>query len=95
MIKVNKVKLVIEEVEQFDDISFEDLVEGVFVSASPSPLGLMMEFGQSYRKTPQGSSSYPMNTTTVMGENPSRSFSSIGLPPQVRLGYRLCTQARS
>ena len=29
MIKVNKSKLIMEEVEEFDSISIEDLVEGV------------------------------------------------------------------
>ena len=31
VVKVNKQKLIMEEVEQFDDISIENLVEGVFV----------------------------------------------------------------
>ena len=31
VVKVNKQKLIMEEVEQVDDISIENLVEGVFV----------------------------------------------------------------
>ena len=34
VIKINKKELIMEEVEQFDDISIEDLAEGVPV---PSP----------------------------------------------------------
>ena len=30
IVKINKQKLVMEEVEQFDDISIEDLAEGVY-----------------------------------------------------------------
>jgi len=30
IIKINKAKLIMEEVEQFDDISIEDLAEGTY-----------------------------------------------------------------
>ena len=33
--KVNKQELIVQEVEQYDDISIEDLVEGVSATASP------------------------------------------------------------
>ena len=37
VIKINKQKLVMEEVEQFDDISIEDLAEGVCTYCTSSP----------------------------------------------------------
>lgn len=43
VIKVDKAKLIMEEVEQFDDISLEDLVDGISVPARPSILTLTPE----------------------------------------------------
>lgn len=40
MFKVNKQHLIIEEVEQFDEISIEDLVDGVSVTANSCFLAL-------------------------------------------------------
>lgn len=43
VVKVNKPKLIMEEVEQFDDISIEDLVDGVAIQASSySPMLIQM-----------------------------------------------------
>ena len=44
-----------EEVEQFDNISIEDLVEGVSVSVNSDPLTLIADVVQNYRKTLRGS----------------------------------------
>lgn len=32
VVKINKQKLIMEEVEQFDNISIEDLAEGTFIT---------------------------------------------------------------
>lgn len=37
IVKINKAKLIMEEVEQFDNISLEDLAEGTFVYALMKP----------------------------------------------------------
>ena len=75
-----------EEVEQFDNISIEELVEGVSVSASFDSLTLTTDVVKSYQKTLRGSSSCHMSKTTTMGESLSRSCSLIGLLQPARLG---------
>lgn len=86
MVKVNKAKFEMEEVETFDEISIEGLVEGASVSASFIDLMLTTEFVQSYPNTLRGSSFFLVNAITRMGESPSRSSSSIGYPKHPRLG---------
>jgi len=75
-----------EEVEQFDNISIEDLVEGVSVSANSDPLTLTTDVVQNYQKILRGSSSCHMSIPTKTAESLSRSCSSIGLLIPVRLG---------
>ena len=43
VVKINKAKLILEEVEQFESISIEELAEGVPVSANPDPLTLITD----------------------------------------------------
>lgn len=79
MVKVNKQKLIVEEVEQFDDIPIEDLVEGGFVHIRSDLLALSADLVQNYRKTLRGSCFCRMSTTTRMGGSLSHSCSSTGL----------------
>jgi len=76
-----------EEVEQFDNISIEDLAEGVSVPTNSDLHTLTTDdVVQSYRKTLRGSSSYRTSRTTKMGESLSLSCSLIGLLPPAKSG---------
>ena len=86
ILKINKQKLIMEEVETFDEISIADLVEGASVLTCSRILILITEFVQIYRKMLRDLSSCLMNTLTRMGERASRSFSSIGHREQPKLG---------
>jgi hypothetical protein len=84
VVKVSKQKLIIEEVEQFDKISIEDLVEGVFVHVGSDFLALSVDLVQNYPKTLRGLWSCHTSTTTQMGGSPFHSCSSTGLPKPQR-----------
>lgn len=70
VIKINKAKLVMEEVEQFDNISIEDLAEGAFeASMLPRWRGLTPPPSlQNFRRTVLDTLSSPTSFTTRTGE---------------------------
>ena len=70
VIKINKAKLVMEEVEQFDNISIEDLAEGTSeASMLPRWRGLTPPPSlQNSRRTALDTLCSPMSFTTRMGE---------------------------
>lgn len=83
VVKVNKAKLIMEEVEQFDNISLEDLGEGAYHQYRTYIPCLSVIF-QSFRSNHRDTLCCLTNSTIKMAGNHFPSYSSTGLLPAVR-----------